>query len=131
MFSHKIKIKVFSFITFLLLTLTLISIYPIQAAAPVNDTASTNANTPITIDVLANDVDDNTDAVIASAGRPNEVCFGDGAGGFSCRNMNSDRNTWIDVSLGDVNNDTFLDAIFANRQQRNRVCTSNGRGAFT
>ena len=68
----------------------------------------------------------------------NQVCLGDGMGGFTCSDVSADTNSSRGVALGDVNGDTFLDAIFANSPSlldelpgTNRVCLGDGVGGFT
>lgn len=66
---------------------------------------------------------------------PNAVCLGngDGSGGFSCSNVNSDTNFTSDVALGFINGDADLDAVFSNwgNAKPNRVCLGNGSGVFS
>ena len=62
---------------------------------------------------------------------PNEVCLGNGAGGFVCSEMNGGARSSIDVGLGDVNGDGNLDAVFANSDGTNQVCLGNGAGGFS
>ena len=71
----------------------------VQAASPVNDTANTTPDTPVTINVLANDVDD-LDAVFANRNQANPRCLGDGAGGFTCADVSADSNSSVGVALG-------------------------------
>jgi hypothetical protein len=74
------------------------------------------------------------DAVFANETQPNSVCFGDGYGGFTCSNVNSDSLRSQDVALGDFNGDGNIDAMFANSisaiSMHNRVCLGDGAGAF-
>ncbi|UCC65647.1 MAG: cadherin-like domain-containing protein [Anaerolineae bacterium] len=104
---------------------------PAQAATAVDDTANTAFNTPVTINVLANDIDD-LDAVFANAGQPNQVCLGNGDGTFAaCTPVDpAAANASQGVALGLVNGDGNLDAVFANYGQQNRVCLGNGAGGF-
>ena len=78
--------------------------------------------------------DNNIDAVFAEGGdnfeRPNQVCLGSGAGGFSCAAIDSNNEDTTDVALADLNGDNRLDAVFTNYNQRNRVCLGNGAGEF-
>ena len=105
---------------------------PAQAASPVNDTANAAYNTPVTINVLANDVD-NLDAVFANIGQVNRRCLGDGAGNFAggCVDVSTNTNDSSGVALGDLNGDGDLDVIFANIDQLKGVCLGNGAGGFT
>jgi hypothetical protein len=86
---------------FVLATLlaTLAAPLPAQAATAVDDTANTAFNTPVIINVLANDLDD-LDAVFANSTQPNRRCLGDGAGGFACADVSADTNTSYGVALG-------------------------------
>lgn len=60
------------------------------------------------------------------------MCLGDGAGSFTCSDVNTDTNTSIRVALGDVDGNSILDAVFANVQSSaNRLCLGNGTGGFT
>ena len=61
----------------------------------------------------------------------NQVCLGNGAGGFTCSDVSTDTNHTHGVALGDVNGDSDLDAVFGNYAQRNRACLGNGAGGFT
>jgi len=90
------------------------------------------------------DGDGHLDAVFSNApvcgtpprfcsGGQNAVCLGDGSGGFSCSNVNSDTNFTSDVALGFINGDADLDAVFSNwgNAKPNRVCLGNGSGVFS
>jgi len=118
------------FIATLLAALANMTAPKAQAASPVDDTANTAYNTLVTINVLANDIDD-LDAIFANYGQANRVCYGDGAGGFTCSDVSADTNQSADVALGDLNGDGDLDVIFANIGQLKRVCLGNGAGGFT
>jgi len=103
----------------------------VQAADPVNDTTNTAQDTPVTVNVLANGIDINLDAVFANNGQTNRRCLGDGAGAFTdCAGVSGDTNNSETVALGLLNVDLFLDAVFANNGQ-NRVCLGDGAGGFT
>jgi hypothetical protein len=108
---------------------TLAAPLPAQAATAVDDTANTAFNTPVIINVLANDLDD-LDAVFANSTQPNRRCLGDGAGGFACADVSADTNASEGVALGDLDGDGNLDAVFANWGQRNRRCLGDGAGGF-
>ena len=73
------------------------------------------------------------DAVFANlpADQPNQVCLGDGSGGFVCSNVSADMNKSQAVALGLVNDDSFLDAVFADFDGLNTVCFGDGTGVFT
>jgi hypothetical protein len=108
---------------------TLAAPLPAQAATAVDDTANTAFNTPVIINVLANDLDD-LDAVFANSTQRNRRCLGDGAGGFACADVSADTNASEGVALGDLDGDGNLDAVFANFNQRNRRCLGDGAGGF-
>jgi hypothetical protein len=109
---------------------TLAAPLPAQAATAVDDTANTAFNTPVIINVLANDLDD-LDAVFANSTQRNRRCLGDGAGGFACADVSADTNASEGVALGDLDGDGNLDAVFANWGQRNRRCLGDGAGGFS
>ncbi|MFB0536089.1 MAG: FG-GAP repeat domain-containing protein, partial [Anaerolineae bacterium] len=94
-----------------------------RAATAVDDTATTTPNTPVTINVLANDIDD-LDAVFANYfSQRNRVCLGNGAGSFiGCADVSTNTQQTMNVSPGDVNNDGNLDAVFGNLGSVHRVC---------
>ena len=58
------------------------------------------------------------------------MCLGDGAGGFSCQDINSDGIPSLGVVLGDFDGDDILDALFANNANANEICLSDGVGNF-
>ena len=83
------------------------------------------------------DGDANLDAVFANGGlttEANQVCLGDGTGGFTCSDVSLDNNDSAGVALGYVDGDANLDAVFANGlfvTETNRVCLGDGMGSFT
>ncbi len=82
---------------------------------------------------LANlDSDTHQDIVFTGEGG-NEVCLGDGTGGFSCSGISMPFSSpqGRGVALGDTNGDTFLDALFANHEQPNVLCLGDGQGSFS
>jgi hypothetical protein len=88
--------------------------------------------------VALGDVDDDghLDAVFADegpseVGTPNQVCFGDGTGGFDCGFVSGDAFASRAVALGDLNHDGTLDIVIGNRSQRNRRCLGDGDGGFS
>lgn len=79
--------------------------------------------------------DGNLDVVFSntaldSISSENHVCFGNGAGRFTCTIVSVDQNDSFAVALGDINEDGNLDALFAN-VGINRLCLGNGSGLFT
>lgn len=103
---------------------------PAWAAQAVDDTAATQINTPVTIPVLANDLD-SLDLVFANDGQ-NRVCLGNGSGTFTCSAVSADIANSGKGALGDLNANGILDVVFANRYgQPNRVCLGDGAGGFT
>jgi uncharacterized repeat protein (TIGR01451 family) len=76
------------------------------------------------------DGDNVVDLLFANVGGPNRVCLGDGAGGYTCANINADANDSEAVATGDFDGDGDLDAVFANSDGANRVCLGNGAGGF-
>jgi len=74
--------------------------------------------------------DGKLDLIFANDDAENQVCFGDGVGGFvsPCSDINSDTNRSFDVAVGDLNIDGNLDTIFANNGQINRICLGDGAG---
>ena len=77
------------------------------------------------------DGDGNLDAIFSNALEPNQACFGDGSGGFSCSNLSADSFDTHGVAAGDVDADGNVDVVFANSFQPNRVCLGDGAGGFT
>ena len=84
------------------------------------------------------DGDANLDVVFANFfSTPNQVCLGDGSGGFvdgggmsTCNDVNTDAFSTTDVALGFVDGDSNLDAVFANSNRPNQVCLGTGTGGF-
>ena len=65
-----------------------------------------------------------------AAGEKNQVCLGDGFGGFTCSDVSSDMNNSRDVDIGFVDADNNLDVIFSN-SGINRICLGDGSGGFS
>jgi hypothetical protein len=90
--------------------------------------------------------DGNLDALFANDAIPhhpsadqffNQVCLGDGSGGFTCNDLSQDERNTEDVALGDVDDDGDLDAILVNddsdplADDHPEVCLNDGSGGFT
>jgi Ca2+-binding RTX toxin-like protein len=110
-----------------------------EDVACLGDGAGDLTCTPFGAEVISHDValghfdrDGKLDAMIA-AREANQVCFGDGMGGFTCSDLTSDTDDSSDVALGDVDGDGDLDAVFANlnRHVDEQVCLNDGMGDFT
>lgn len=91
------------------------------------DLAITKQDTPVTIEVLANDFDLNIDAIIASASG-NQHCTIDNDTPLFCSKLTDSPGQ--DVALGDVNHDKKTDAVFVN-SDNNQICLGNGLGGFS
>jgi len=122
----------FNFINrYLVLLLSVAAVSQLQAAQVKNDSVSTPLNTAISIPVLANDKDNHLDALFTQDVGPNQLCLGDGQGGFlSCQPIINSADS-INIALGDVNHDNQIDAIFANNGRENQICFGNGQGGFS
>ena len=70
------------------------------------------------------------DIVFGISGGPDRVCYGAGAGDFTCLDVSEDEGATQDVALGDVDGDGLLDAVFANFSGPNRVCLRDADGYF-
>lgn len=85
-------------------------------------------------DVALGDMNHDTfvDAVFAKASKdvPNQICLGNGSGGFACRNISAHTDPTVAVALGHLNADSFLDAVFANNPGPNRICLNDGFAGF-
>ena len=93
-----------------------------------------SADTAVSTDVGLADLnrDGALDLVFANGlTSTNQVCLGDGAGGFSCVDVSTDTNDSRGVALADLNRDGAVDAVFANERKRNRVCLGDGTGGFS
>jgi hypothetical protein len=73
----------------------------------------------------------NGDAFMSGAEQRDQVCLGNGLGGFTCSDISNDNDVSFGVALSDANHDGYLDAFFGNSDQRNRVCFGNGAGSFS
>ncbi len=78
-----------------------------------------------------------TDAVFANLDTFDQVCFGDGIGGFSaCTDLDTDSES-RDVGVADLDDDGNLDVVIAKTDETmlvgvpNRVCLGDGAGSFT
>jgi hypothetical protein len=102
----------------------------VQAAITQDDTATTLPNTPVTIDVLANDTDNHPDVFFTDYSGKNQVCLGNGKDFYACTDMGHDVSSSTKVALGDMDKDGHLDAVIANYQAQNQLCFGDGRGHF-
>ena len=48
------------------------------------------------------DEDNNLDAMFANEGLPNQLCLGNGSGGFTCSNIDNDTGNSQSVALGEL-----------------------------
>jgi hypothetical protein len=72
------------------------------------------------------------DLVFANASGANYVCENDGAGGFTCTDVDTSYNyNAVDVGVGDLDGDSDIDLVFANYNLYNRKCLNNGDNTFT
>lgn len=108
--------------------LLLMTLHHAVMAAIVDDASKTQQDTPLLIPVLANDTDENLDAVFANS-NTNRQCRGDGMGNFTCSQLDTTILNSRDVALGDINQDGFIDAVFAS--QPSFVCLNNTQGRFS
>jgi len=76
---------------------------------------------------------ENLDAVFANQrpSQPNQVCLGDGTGGFVCSDVNDGMFQSTSVALGLLDGDGNLDAVFGIQSNKSdRVCFGDGSGGF-
>lgn len=72
------------------------------------------------------------DAVFANIYERDRVCIGDGSGGFTCSNIDSNETRTQGLTLGFVDGDPHLDAMLAKKSSGpNRVCLGDGAGGFS
>ena len=99
------------------------------------DTVQTTAETPVVIDVMANDLLSQI-VFFANSNYPgiNRVCIrqplfsGDECD--TCEDLDGTSDESYGVAAGDVNGDGLVDAVFANYNQANRVCLDSRAGGF-
>jgi hypothetical protein len=74
----------------------------------------------------------NGGGISSLANEANQVCLGNGTGGFqACNDLSGAPRTTRGQAIMDLNGDGHIDVVFANTNQRNRVCLGNGSGGFS
>jgi len=98
-----------------------------QAIIAHDDSVTTSPNMPVTIPILANDIDNHFIIVLATGDAFNQVCSPNEDHELECQPLGFASNSSYQVALADINQDGLLDVVLANYDLPNQIClaTSN------
>ncbi|MDY6993785.1 MAG: choice-of-anchor D domain-containing protein, partial [Pseudomonadota bacterium] len=94
-----------------------------QAIIAYDDRVTTSPNAPVTIPILANDIDNRFMIVFATGDAfNNQFCSTDEHAELKCHPLGFAANSSYQVALGDMNQDGLLDVVLANYELPNQIC---------